>query len=696
MRILHTKGIIHRDLKPQNILLSYANRRKSTVSGIRIKIACPVPVPVYAGSASEGPCSSSPSCRFASPPVSKDSASTSSKNSSCDTDDFVLVPHNTSSDHSYDMLMGTAGRRASNEFLVCGGAATPIPVPTQIRNYQRIEQNLTSTASSGTNLHGSPRSAAVRRSNTSPMGFPRLGSCSPVPADAVQAVGRRLSTGSSRPYSPSPSVGTIPEQFSQCCCGHPQGQESRSRNWSGSPVPQPPSPQPLLLGARLQSASTLTDIYQSKQKLRKQHSDPVCPSHAGAGCSCSPQPSRPGSLGTSPTQHAGSSPRSSDWFFKTPLPTIIGSPTKTTAPFKIPKTQASSNLPALATRRGPSEGQLKDGSDPRGCSHCLSVQGGERHKSEQQVRASFGRSVSTGKLSDQPVKTPLGGHQGSTDSLNTERPMDIGGSSGSGGSLGSAGGRVSGGSPPGLCSGSPPLGAEAAPSLRHAPCGASPPSLEGLVAFEAPELPEETLMEREHTDTFRHLNAMLLFTECVLDLTAVRGGDPGLCTSAVSLYQIQESAVVDQISQLSKDWGRVEQLVLYMKAAQLLAASLHLAKEQIKSGKLSPSTGVKQVVKNLNERYKFCISMCKKLTEKLNRFFSDKQRFIDEINSVTAEKLIYNCAVEMVQAAALDEMFQQTEDIVYRYHKAALLLEGLTKILQDPADIENVHKCELT
>lgn len=41
-------------------------------------------------------------------------------------------------------------------------------------------------------------------------------------------------------------------------------------------------------------------------------------------------------------------------------------------------------------------------------------------------------------------------------------------------------------------------------------------------------------------------------------------------------------------------------------------------------------------------------------------------------------------------------MFQQTEDITYRYHKAALLLEGLTKILQDPADIENVHKCKLS
>ncbi|XP_073902819.1 serine/threonine-protein kinase ULK2 isoform X2 [Castor canadensis] len=849
MRILHSKGIIHRDLKPQNILLSYTNRRKSSVSGIRIKIAdfgfarylhsnmmaatlcgspmymapevimsqhydakadlwsigtviyqclvgkppfqanspqdlrmfyeknrslmpsipretspflanlllgllqrnqkdrmdfeaffshpfleqvpvkksCPVPVPVYAGSVPGSSCGSSPSCRFASPPslpdmqhiqeenlsspplgppnylqVSKDSASASSKDSSCDTDDFVLVPHNISSDHSYDMPMGTAGRRASNEFLVCGGQCqptvsphsetAPIPVPTQIRNYQRIEQNLTSTASSGTNPHGSPRSAVVRRSNTSPMGFLRLGSCSPAPADTVQTVGRRLSTGSSRPYSPSPLVGTIPEQFSQCCCGHPQGHESRSRNSSGSPVPQTQSPQSLLLGARLQSAPTLTDIYQNKQKLRKQHSDPVCPSHTGAGYSYSPQPSRPVSLGTSPTKHMGSSPRSSDWFFKTPLPTIIGSPTKTTAPFKIPKTQASSNLLALVPRHGPTEGHSKDGSEPRECSHCLLVQGNERHRSEQQSKTVFGRSVSTGKLSDQQVKAPLGGHQGSTDSLNAERPMDIVGSSSLGGSLCSASGRVCMGSPPGPGLGSSPPGADAAPSLRYVPYGASPPSLEGLITFEAPELPEETLMEREHTDTLRHLNVMLMFTECVLDLTALRGGNPELCTSAVSLYQIQESVVVDQISQLSKDWGRVEQLVLYMKAAQLLAASLHLAKAQIKSGKLSPSTAVKQVVKNLNERYKFCITMCKKLTEKLNRFFSDKQRFIDEINSVTAEKLIYNCAVEMVQSAALDEMFQQTEDIVYRYHKAALLLEGLTKILQDPADIENVHK----
>ncbi|OBS57046.1 hypothetical protein A6R68_11830, partial [Neotoma lepida] len=139
-------------------------------------------------------------------------------------------------------------------------------------------------------------------------------------------------------------------------------------------------------------------------------------------------------------------------------------------------------------------------------------------------------------------------------------------------------------------------------------------------------------MEREHTDTLGHLNVMLMFTECVLDLTAVR--DSGECTRRP-----------DKPAKQRLGAGRAAGLVIHESstAAGSFPAS---RKAQIKSGKLSPSTAVKQVVKNLNERYKFCITI-----------------FIDEINSVTAEKLIYNCAVEMVQSVALDEMFQQTEDI---------------------------------
>ncbi|XP_067307012.1 serine/threonine-protein kinase ULK2 isoform X3 [Pseudorasbora parva] len=856
MRILNSKGIIHRDLKPQNILLSYTGRKKSSISGIRIKIAdfgfarylqsnmmaatlcgspmymapevimsqnydakadlwsigtviyqclvgkppfqanspqdlrmfyeknkslvpnipretspqledlllgllqrnqkdrmdfdtffshpflesistikksCPVPVPTCSGLVSDSTCGSSPSCRYVSPPslpdmqtlpedvlsspplgppnylqLSKESGgSTSSKNSSCDTDDFVLVPH-LSAEQSYDLPMGAVGRRPSSEFLLCGGPpqpstgqtpmvsprseTTPIPVPTQVRNYQRIKQNLSSSPT--TTLYGSPRSGTVRRSNTSPMGFPKMVSGSPSPADTVQAVGRRLSTGSSRPYSPSPLVGTIPEQLGHCCCGHPQSHEARSRSSSGgSPVPSSQ-----LLGTRLQSAPTLTDIYQNKQKLHKQLSDPVHPTSSAYPTSHSPQLGRPSNLGTSPTKHLGSSPRTSDWLTKSPLPTIIGSPTKATAPFKIPKTQASCNLLALASQQGIADSpspirMLMDGRDL--CAHhCLAYPSSQQPAPEAS-KTSFGRSVSAGRLSEPPVRITLGGqpYKGSTDSLNTERPMDTVGSNSSAGSLCSTSGKVYMGSPPGMTIGSSSPGADAAPSsLRYVPYGTSPPSLEGFITFEAPELPEETLMEREHTDTLMHLRMMLSFTDCVLEIASLRSGGPDLGASAASLYPPQDSVVVDQISQLSKEWGQVEQLVLYMKAAQLLASSLHLAKAQIKSAKLNPSTAVKQVVKSLNERYKSCISLCRRLTDKLNHFFSDKQRFVDEINSVTAEKLIYNHAVEMVQSAALDEMFQQTEDIAYRYNKASMLLEGLAKILQDPADVENVIK----
>ncbi|XP_015685077.1 serine/threonine-protein kinase ULK2-like, partial [Protobothrops mucrosquamatus] len=481
--------------------------------------------------------------------------------------------------------------------------------------------------------------------------------------------------------------GTIPEQLGHCCCGQLQGHEIRGRSSSGSSAIQSQSPQSLLLtGARLQSSPTLTDIYQNKQKLRKQHSDPVCPSYTGCSYGHSPQPPRPVSLGTSPTKHMGSSPRSSDWPFKTPLPTIIGSPTKATAPFKIPKTQASSNLVGLVSRQGPSElllPQPKEMGQTRELPPFHSTQSSEKQARDQHGKMIFGRPGGSTRfpwsegpaerqtimekiylappgacgITGGPPSMPVGASSravmftvGSPPNSATPptcthmvlraRTMSVGSNS-SGGSLCSTSGRVLMGSPPGIYMGSSPPSAEAAPCLKYMPYGASPPS------FEAPELPEETLMEREHTDTLRHLNLMLAFTECVLDLTAIRSGNPELCSSAVSLYQIQESIVVDQISQLSKDWGQVEQLVLYMKAAQLLASSLHLAKAQIKSAKLNLSTAVKQVVKNLNERYKFCIAMCKKLTEKLNQFFSDKQRFVDEINSVTAEKLIYSCAVEM-------------------------------------------------
>lgn len=97
-------------------------------------------------------------------------------------------------------------------------------------------------------------------------------------------------------------------------------------NLGPPPSPGSPFPSSQLLGARLQSAPTLTEFYQTRQKLHKQLSDPIQPS--SSLCSHSPQLGRPANLGSSPTKLLGSSPRTSEWLQKSPLPTIIGSPTK--------------------------------------------------------------------------------------------------------------------------------------------------------------------------------------------------------------------------------------------------------------------------------------------------------------------------------------------------------------------------------
>lgn len=57
------------------------------------------------------------------------------------------------------------------------------------------------------------------------------------------------------------------------------------------------------------------------------------------------------------------------------------------------------------------------------------------------------------------------------------------------------------------------------------------------------------------------------------------------------------------------------------------------------------------VVKKLNELYKSSVSSCHCLNVRLQRFFLDKQKLMDRINSITAEKLIFSYAVQMVKTS---------------------------------------------
>ncbi|KAF4070434.1 hypothetical protein AMELA_G00285440 [Ameiurus melas] len=463
----------------------------------------------------------------------------------------------------------------------CGSSysqSVPIPVPTQIHNYQRMEQN----------LQGASRTA-IPTSHCYMSGFPK-GSLSPSR--------RRLSTGGSRPHQPSPKVGTIPE------------------------TPDQSEPQC--------SRTGLQDVHVRPQNR-------VLPLFYDASAMEPTLTARRGSHQHSPDAvvHRWELSR------RASLPSTL-SHTRTMPDLQEPRVTPF---------------------DPK-----------------QTRRGSVKRSGSAGRLPDMLLKAVFGSQldRGSCDGLSTERPMDT--TAPPGGIVCAEKGLGSPGRVP-FTIGTPPDG-RALPSTttrRHVSvsscspgwtCGPYPKSynsperqccgftdvtasdLHGDAAFVPPELPAETLMEQGHTDMLTQLRFTLAFTHCVTDMAAAK--DAGLERSETADASFLEpSQVADQISQLSREWSCAEQLVLYMKCAELLSTALHTAKEAIKQGKLYPSASVKQVVRKLNELYKEC-----------------------------------------VQAAALDEMFHHGEASVQRYHKALLLMEGLSLIITERSDLNNINKCK--
>ncbi|XP_065548212.1 serine/threonine-protein kinase ULK1 isoform X3 [Lathamus discolor] len=710
-----------------------------------MKKSASVPMPSYPSSGSGSSSSSSSTSHLASPPQSlgemqqqlqekalasptqdspgflhgsKDSAGSSSKNSSCDTDDFVMVPAQFSSDltaeaaggkpiqdslmYSGSSLVTSAGLESQGrtpspsppyssspspssrpgQFSSSKyGHSVPIPVPTQIHNYRRIEQNLQSP-----NQYASPRSGTIRRSSsTSPLGFPKTGASPPYPGEhgSVPSA-RKLSFGGAKPFMPSPQVGTIPEQPSQTVIPSSLGADVRSRiPVAGSSAPEHSSRG---MGSRLHSAPNLSDLHSCRQKITKQHSDPLV-AHFGHTPVSQPLQIH----GLQHCRQLRSSPKLSEFMQRSPLPTIVGSPTKAVSPFEFPKTPSSQNLLTLLAHQGvmvtPTRNKTLPDLKEMGHFHCQQTGLGLRPVEEIK-----GRSLSTGRLTDLLLKAAFGAQiseAGSNDSLNNEKPMEI--------AVGSSSSLSSGGSFTGrhLAVGTGGDAAEGPSSLRYTFADPITANLEGAVTFEAPELPEETLMEQEHTDILRSLRFTLAFVHYVMEIAALKGSSSEMSSSVTAEYQLQESVVADQISLLSREWSYAEQLVLYLKVAELLSSGLQMAIEQIKAGKLCLSSTVKQVVKKLNELYKSSVSSCHCLNMRLQRFFLDKQKLMDRINSITAEKLIFSYAVQMVQSAALDEMFHHREDCAQRYHKALLLMEGLLNIITEQGDIENINKCKL-
>lgn len=322
------------------------------------------------------------------------------------------------------------------------------------------------------------------------------------------------------------------------------------------------------------------------------------------------------------------------------------------------------------------------------------------NRSPGNKKGSFKRSVSTGKLSEKLLKAAYGAaflHYGSNESLKYERSMDTTDSPSP--VVFTVGSPSGGNSSPDrrLLSGSPTFFSSGwllnRGSRRNSETDSMEAALHCSLVFLPPELPEDTVMEQAHSDALSDLHFALAFVQCVMEVASSK--DPvqdKSCCLDVSF--LEQSLVTDQISLLSREWSTAEQLVLYMKAVEFLSEALTAAKDDIKQGRLIPSSSVKQVIRKLNDAYKSCVMNCRSLTDRLQTFFLDKQKLMDRFSGLTAEKLIYTHTVQMVQSAALDEMFHCGAASVQRYNKALLLMEGLSRMVMDEKDVERIEKCK--
>ncbi|XP_011196346.1 serine/threonine-protein kinase unc-51 isoform X2 [Zeugodacus cucurbitae] len=196
-----------------------------------------------------------------------------------------------------------------------------------------------------------------------------------------------------------------------------------------------------------------------------------------------------------------------------------------------------------------------------------------------------------------------------------------------------------------------------------------------LHTFHAPELSEETLMDREHNETLSKLNFVLALTDCIQEVADSRCA-PLSAVMAVGATSNDQQSIPPHAPEHCK---RAERLVLLVRALQLLSSGLNLASQQLRSGSLKPSSNVKNALLTMNSKYRSILFESKRLNgsgllQKANAF------------NITADKILYDYALDMCQAAALDELLSNTKNCFERYNTAHILLHSLVQKCNHPQD----------
>lgn len=196
------------------------------------------------------------------------------------------------------------------------------------------------------------------------------------------------------------------------------------------------------------------------------------------------------------------------------------------------------------------------------------------------------------------------------------------------------------------------------------------------LTFHAPELPIETLLDRPHNETLAKLNFVVALCDCIIEVADAK------CAPISALMSAQPTPIAPHAPEQCK---RSERLVLLVRALHLLSSGLNLAMKQISEGNLKPSDNVKNVITTMNSKYKMLLIESKKLNgsgllQKANA------------NNITADKILYEYAIQMCQSAALDELFGKPGACFPRYQTAQILFHSLAQHTDHPQDRNILEK----
>lgn len=184
-----------------------------------------------------------------------------------------------------------------------------------------------------------------------------------------------------------------------------------------------------------------------------------------------------------------------------------------------------------------------------------------------------------------------------------------------------------------------------------------------------PALDQEIVLSEEHKQILAKLKFVAELVDTLIHVAEQK--DNPLISAMASRRQLLTTGT--STTNTSSPYRRAEQLVVYVRALHMLSSALLLAQTNVANDVLHSTMAVKQVLNQLNDKYHQCLVRSQELAS-LGLPGQDPAMSV-----ISAERIMYRHAIELCQAAALDELFGNPHLCSQRYQTAYMMLHTLAE-----------------